>query len=636
MDIVKEKLGVIYSPEETIFRVWAPKRNMINLALYKDSLTRTREIYNMKKKPNGVHECIIKVDLKDKFYTYLVEGSHEVTDPYSIASSINSQRSGIIDLSETDPNGWENHREPLNRPICEEIIYELNIKDFSISPSSGAYHRGKFLGLCEEKIQYNGSSTGIDHLEELGITAVHLMPVFDFSTVNEEEEFFYKDGNYNWGYDPEHYNVPEGSYGTDPRNPKSRILELKTMIMKLHEKDIKVILDVVYNHTYKTQNSNFNIINPDYYYRKNPDGTYSDGAGCGNELATEKPMVRKFIIDSLEYWLREYRVDGFRFDLMALIDRETMEEITSSLRKYKKDLIIYGEPWTAGPTVLEKNLRTRKGCQTKLGIAMFNDGFRDAIKGDNDGLIKGFSQGNIHSKIETETGIVGSISYDEKHRGFTRSPEETINYINSHDNLILYDKIKKLFPVALKDEIILYNKLAFSILLTSQGIPFIHGGNEFLRSKNMDKNSYNSGIWINQIDWSLKEKNRGFYEYIRDLILLRKKYKEFTLSTEEEIKKGIKFLDMKLQGNLIAYTLKMESKGEYLLVLHNGNNTTSTIYCKNIRSHLIYWSNMKVENLYLREIFNLDGIVEGREERKNIERININKISTTIYRVRID
>lgn len=635
-NLINEELGLNYSRERSIFKVWAPEKNNISLVLYHNSRTSTREIFRMEKGPNGVHKSVIKTDLKGKYYTYLVDGIREVTDPYSITTSLNSKRSGIIDLVETNPNGWENHRRPGERPLCEEVIYELNIKDFTINKNSGAYHRGKYLGLCEERTRYRGLATGIDHLVELGITAVHLMPVYDFITVDENEDRFYDDDNYNWGYDPEHYNSPEGSYSIDPEDPKSRILELKTMIMKLHQRDIKVILDVVYNHTYKTETSNLNILNPDYYYRKRPDGSFSNGSGTGNELATERPMVRKLILDSLKYWLREYKVDGFRFDLMSLIDKKTMEKITSSLRKDKKDLIIYGEPWTGGDSVLEEDLRTRKSSGRELGIALFNDGFRNAIKGDNDGLERGFSQGNSLLKISTEIGIVGSIDYDEQHRGFAKSPEETINYVNSHDNLILYDKVKKLYPGAAREELIPYNKLALSILFTSQGIPFIHEGNEFLRSKNMDHNSYNSGIGVNQVDWSLKEKNIDFYKYVKDLILLRKTYGEFTLSSGGEIKEKIKFLDMKLQGNLIVYTIKRDLEGKWLLVVHNGNPRMSKIYSSNIKDHLEYWCGYNIKDLYIKRIFNKDGILKEGKSLKNIENINIEKISTSVYEVKID
>lgn len=623
--MVDDILGVIYSTDQTIFRVWAPERDRIDILLYDNGVSDSRKVYIMKKQLSGVHETIIKEDLKDKCYNYLVEELYEVTDPYATGSSVNSKKSAIVDMHTTNPKGWEYHNIPKIMPITKEIIYELHVKDFTIDSSSGANHRGKFLGLTEENTNYNDLSTGIDHLKDLGITCVHLMPVYDFSTVNEEEEHFYNDDNYNWGYDPELYNVPEGSYSTNPLDAKSRIIELKTMIMKLHEANIKVVLDVVYNHTYKSEGSNLNILYPNYYYRTTEDKSFSDGSGCGNELATERPMVRKFIIDSLKLWLEEYKVDGFRFDLMALMDINTMKEIVDSLREIKEDIIIYGEPWAGGPTVLPEDMMTKKGTQGELGIAIFNDGFRDAIKGDNDGVSKGFSQGNKDYKSATKKGIIG---------GYFDCPNESINYINAHDNLILFDKMKKTFPLASDEEIIRYNKFALGILFFSQGIPFIHAGNEFLRSKGMDHNSYKSPISINKIDWSLKEENFDFYKYTRDLIEFRKRYDEFTLSTSEEIKEKIRFFHSKDNDNLISYTIKRDVVNEYLLIIHNGNNEEINIEISSIKADLEKAYNLKVNNIKLIELFNYNGIMAEKEILS--EEINILQYSNYIYKISSD
>ncbi len=561
------KLGMDYSKEKTKFRVWAPDKSRIDLLLYEKSQSIIRKVYPMEKKEDGTHYVEIHGDIKDKFYTYLVEEKDEITDPYSIAVSLNSIRSAVVDLNDTNPKGWDTHKIPPTNNLCESIIYETHVKDFTIDKSSGVKYKGKYLGFVEEGTRYNGHSTGLDHLIDLGITHVHLMPINDFLTVREEVECFYNKDNYNWGYDPEHYNAVEGSYSLNPEDPKARIIELKTLIMKLHENGIRVILDVVYNHTYRSKYSNFNILNPGYYYRILKDGEFSNGSGCGNELATERPMVRKFIKDSLKYWLEEYKVDGFRFDLMGLMDIETTEEIVKELKTLKEDILIYGEPWTGGDSILSDSETTSKGTQGGKGFALFNDDFRDAIKGDNDGYKKGFSQGNIDGKAGTETGIAGSIYYDDSHIGFTSSPSETINYVNSHDNLILQDKLIKVFPKSSTDEIIKYNKFVMSILFTSQGIPFIHAGNEFLRSKQMVKNSYKSDVSINGIDWSLKEKNIDFYKYMKELIQIKKYYKEFTMTNRDEIIKNIKFFDTKLDENLIAYTIKRRKPEKYLLVI---------------------------------------------------------------------
>lgn len=615
------KLGMKYSPKETMFRVWAPEREKVELLLYENSNDNNSKAFKMEKTLEGVHELIVKGDLKGKFYTYLVEGKDEVTDPYSIASSMNSEKSAIIDLKDTNPKGWEDHTIPEKRSITQEIIYEVHIKDFTIHKSSGVNHRGKYLGFCEENSKYNGLTTGIDHLKELGITCVHLLPVYDYLTVNEDIDEFYKDDNYNWGYDPELYNVPEGSYSIDSKDPSLRILELKTMIMNLHQAGIKVILDVVYNHTYKSYDSNFNILNPGYYYRMNPDGSFSNGSGCGNEVATEKPMVRKFILDSLKYWLEEYKVDGFRFDLMALMDIYTMKEITEELREIKEDIIIYGEPWAGGSTVLPEEIMTTKKMHSQLGIAVFNDEFRDAIKGDNDGYSKGYSQGN-DSYIETvKNGILGKMF---------NSPKASINYVNCHDNLILYDKMKKVFPESSEEEIQEFNKFALSILLLSQGIPFIHSGNEFLRSKSMVENSYKSPVSINGIDWSLKEKNYEFYSYIRDLIKIRKSYEEFSISLSKEIDDKIKYLDIK--SNLIAYTISRAEKVEFLLIIHNGNMEEVNILTDDILEILKEIFITDKNHIKITEVFNYGGILK---ENNVVDKLTIKRLSTSIYEIQL-
>ncbi|MFA7412799.1 MAG: type I pullulanase, partial [Tissierellaceae bacterium] len=502
-----KSLGLNYAADKSTFRVWSPLQNKIELLIYSSSRDIWRESHTMTKCEDGVHEVTVMGDLKGKYYTFLLHGKEEISDPYAIASSVNSIRSAIVDLEETNPEGWESHALPDMVESFQPIIYEVHVKDFTVHPSSGVEFPGKYLGFAEKDTEYKGLSTGISHLVELGITHVHLMPVYDFLTVKEDKEYFYYQNNYNWGYDPELYNVPEGSYSTEPEEAEVRIRELKTLIMELHKSGIKVILDVVYNHTYRTSDSNFERLMPAYYYRKYEDESYSNGSACGNELATEKPMVRRFILDSLLHWVKEYRVDGFRFDLMALIDIDTVEEVLGALREIRPDILIYGEPWTANASALPDRQRTSKGKQGKMKFALFNDDFRDAIKGDNDGEGRGFIQGNLDYRIPTETGIAGSIYYDDGHIGFTTSSVETINYINSHDNLILADKLRRSCPQGDEETLERLNKFALSILFSSQGIPFIHAGNEFMRSKKMVENSYNSPLEVNAIDWSLKEKN---------------------------------------------------------------------------------------------------------------------------------
>lgn len=630
----QKRLGFIYAPHETIFRVWSPLKEQIHLLLYSNADTIRRKSYPMFKSEDGVHEVIIGEDLKGYYYTYLIDGTLEVTDPYSVASSLNSVRSAIIDLNDSNPVGWEEQLIPTINNPCDAIIYEVHIKDFTGDISSGAVNRGKYLGFVEKDTKYNNVSTGLSHLIDLGVTHIHLLPVYDFLTVREEAEFFYNDDNYNWGYDPELYNVPEGSYSTQPNNPINRIVELKKMIMDLHNQGFKVIVDVVYNHTFRSKDSNFNILVPNYYYRTLEDGTFSNGSGCGNEVATRRPMVRKFIIDSLLYWVSEYKVDGFRFDLMALIDIDTMEAGIVELRKINPDIMIYGEPWSGGISTLPHNKTTTKGTQGNLSFALFNDNFRDAIKGNNDSNGKGFVQGNLDHKIAVETGITGSIYYDDGHIGFTMKPSETINYINSHDNLIITDKMQKVYPSMDNEGMKRLNKLAFSILLTSQGIPFIHAGNEFLRSKKGHHNTYNLPLSINGIDWSLKEKNLSYYNYFKDLIQLRKSYKAFRLTNSKEIKSKLKFMEYPGSCTIIAYTIFEGDK--YLLVIYNANPHNCFISNAIVKEHLIKnYNHFISHNIKLVPVLDEDGLVEPFIKEETIEPyvIEIPYYATLIFEI---
>lgn len=630
-----KKLGIDYSKEKTRFRVLAPTIDDIKLLIYEGPEEISRTMHKMERDRDGIYETSVEGDLNGKFYTYLVDGRDEVTDPYSYAVSLNGIRSAILDLSETDPTGFKYHKIPYRENHCKSVIYEVHIKDFTIDSSSGVQHKGKYLGFCEEGTSYKGLSTGIDHLKELGITHLHLMPVYDYLSVKEEKEYFNLEENYNWGYDPEHYNIPEGSYSIKPEDPKMRIKELKTLIMKIHEAGISVVVDVVYNHTFRGETSNFNVLYPNYFYRRLKDGKFSDGTNCGNEIASEKEMVRKFIKESLIYWLEEYKIDGFRFDLMALIDIDTVEEIVSELKEMKSDILIYGEPWTAGETMLSPSKTTSKGTQAGKGFAFFNNEFRNAIKGDNDGYGKGFAQGNIEGKNGTETGLVGSIYYSDAHIGFASSPSETINYVNSHDNLILQDKLIKLYPKSTNKELIKYTKFIMSILFTAQGIPFIHAGNEFLRSKDMVSNSYNSKMSINAIDWSLKEQNIELFNFMKDAIELKKTYPEFSIASADEIREKIKFLDTKLDENLIAYTIEIDKCSRYFLVIHNGNLKDKLILSANIKKHIKYHYCKDAIEMKLKKIFGMEGLVEGQVKRWDPHGIKTLSLSSSIWEIKI-
>jgi len=582
LPITEKKLGAIYESHQTTFNVWAPTRKSMTIAIYESAKSPFRELFPMYKTEDGVFSLTIEGDLHGTHYTYVVDQSEEVTDPYCHSSSSNSLRSAVVDLERTNPDNWHTHSRPKGAMGCDAILYEVHVNDFSSHKESGMLNKGKYLAFTETGTAINHISTGIDHLVDLGVTHVHLMPVYDYITVDEELD---DDKNYNWGYDPEHYNSPEGSYSTNPNDPVSRIKELKAAIMALHEKGLKVVLDVVYNHTYRTESSNFNTLVPQYYHRVTEDGIFSNGSGCGNEFASENPMARKFIIDSLLYWASEYKVDGFRFDLMALIDIETIDLARQELVKIDPEIIIYGEPWMGGLSTLPESKRIYKGVQCNKGFSLFNDEFRDAIKGDNDGWGTGYVQGNRDTKHKMHIGIVGSIPFDSSYIGFASHPCESINYFNSHDNLIIYDKLKASKQHASKDELMRMNKLCFSILMTSQGIPFFHAGNEFLRDKKGVHNSYNAPMSVNAINWKNKIEHINFYHYVKDLIRLRKDYPCFRLKSAEDIQPRIHFIEdssfVEAFKSSIVYVIKTKQSEktpnsvdynlsyECLLVAHN-------------------------------------------------------------------
>lgn len=640
--VSNQKLGALYTNEETTFHIWAPTQNHLKIAHYETARGLHRTLYDMSKDSDGVFKVTIKGDLHGTFYTLITDDQSEITDPYAISTNTNGIRSAIVDLNQTNPEGWNTHEIPKGNTLCDAIIYEMHIKDFTSHKTSGIHHKGKFLGLTESGTQFKHYTTGLDHLVDLGITHVHLLPVYDYLTVDETDN---SDTNYNWGYDPEHYNVPEGCYATNPEDPSVRIFELKKAIMALHEKGLKVVLDVVYNHTYRSHYSNFNVLVPGYYHRLTDDGNFSNGSGCGNEIASENPMVQKFIVESLKYWAQEYKVDGFRFDLMGLMDLKTVDVFMAELKKINPDILIYGEPWTGGLTTLPENQRVFKGAQIGKGYSLFNDDFRNALKGDNDGTEKGFIHGNKNSAHATLTGIVGSIPFDDHHIGFAGKAGESINYFNSHDNLILWDKILKSTENASFETLIRMNKLAFSILLTAQGIPFFHAGNEFLRDKKGHHNTYNASLKINAIDWENKAKHYGFYTYVRDLIALRKKYKCLRLSDAEAIKKRIHIIKdvsfSDLIKNGIVYTIDQDETEDFhrLMIVHNPSHTPMLLETHRILSYLCAQKYPDVppavHNVKIERIFDENGWFKDSKslnpDHQNI--LKIDPISTHIFKL---
>jgi len=581
-------LGLAYTPASSVFRIWSPPASAVELKLYESGIGGiAKETIPMQKSVSGTWTAVINRDLKGIFYTVRanINGrwSNEVTDPYARATGINGQRAQVIDLKETNPIGWEKDQSPnfsaKNLPT-DAIIYELHVRDATIDEESGAKHKGKFLGLAETGTKNKaGLSTGLDHIKELGVTHVHLLPFYDYNSVDET-----KTGQYNWGYDPVNYNVPEGSYSTDASDGRTRIRELKQMIQAFHQNGLRVVMDVVYNHTALTETSNFNQLVPGYYYRQRPDGSFSDATACGNETASERAMMRKFMLESVVYWVKEYHIDGFRFDLMGVHDIETMNLISDTLHKIKPDILLYGEGWTAGASPYPEEKRAvKKNAHLLKGIAVFSDDIRDGIKGSVfDIKDRGFATGKIANAESVKFGIVASLPHRQidmskvnySKEPYASDPANVITYAECHDNNILWDKIALSVPDASEEERKKMHELALTIVLTSQGIPFLHAGSEFLRSKFGEENSYNKGDSVNAIRWGLKTKNVSTVTLIRKLINLKKRYPELRLSTKQAVIENIQFGQNNQEG-VITYVIDGEGlndKGNKIFVVFNNKS----------------------------------------------------------------
>jgi pullulanase len=578
-------LGLTYSPTHSTFKIWAPTAGKAQLHLYEKGIGGAAiQTIDMKKGKNGEWEALLDGDQKQKYYTFqvLIEGQWmaEVPDPYAKAVGVNGARAMVVDLSETDPEGWEDDTRPALNGYEDIIIYELHVRDLSISDDSGIEQKGKFLGLTETgTVNADGLSTGIDHIKSMGVTHVHLLPAFDFRSIDETR---LEENKYNWGYDPLNYNVPEGSYSTDPYDGRVRIREFKTMVKALHEAGLRVILDVVYNHTGFTKESNFNQLVPGYYYRQDSLGNFANGSACGNETASERPMMRKFMIESVRHWIEEYHLDGFRFDLMALHDIETMNQISKMARQIDPTIFIYGEGWQAGGSPLAADKQATKYHAAQLDhIAVFSDDIRDAIKGHVFSPKQaGFVGGRQGLKESIQFGIVAAtehpqINYSKVNYSgapYADYPLKTITYVSCHDNHTLWDKIKLSRPDASPADQIKMAKLALTIVLTSQGVPFLHAGSEFLRTKNGVENSFESPDSVNQIDWGRKTAHQEVVAYVQALIRLRKAHPAFRMKDAASIQKHLTFLETQ-DELLVAYELKGHANGddwEDILVAFNG------------------------------------------------------------------
>lgn len=563
-----------YAPEATQFTLWAPTADEVRLMLYEAGEGgHAYETVSMERAEEGTWKTKVEKDLKGKFYTFNVkiDGKWQGDTPgiNAKAVGVNGKRAAIIDLRETDPEGWaEDKRPPLASP-ADIIIYEVHHRDFSVHPSSGIEHKGKFLAMTETGTKNpGGMATGIDHLKELGVTHVHILPSYDYASVDETR---LDENKYNWGYDPLNYNVPEGSYSTDPYRPEVRIREFKQMVQALHKAGIRVVLDVVYNHTFNTAESNFERTVPGYFYRQRPDGTLADGSACGNETASNRPMMRKYMIESVLYWINEYHIDGFRFDLMGIHDIETMNEIRKAASAVDPTIFIYGEGWAASaPQMPEDSLAMKANTYKMPGIAAFSDEMRDALRGPFNNNEQGaFLAGLPGGEESIKFGIAGAVKHPQVNNDsvnyskapWAGQPTQMISYVSCHDDMCLVDRLKASVPGITPEELVRLDKLAQTAVFTSQGVPFIYAGEEVMRDKKGVHNSYQSPDSINAIDWDRKTLNADAFAYYKGLIHLRRNHPAFRLGDAELVRKHLEFLSVE-GTNLVAYRLKDHAGGD--------------------------------------------------------------------------
>ena len=599
----KGVLGVEYSKDKTSFVIWAPNANNVRLALFgKNEMEYNNspdEIINMSKGEKGTWNVELKKDLNGYFYNYLVTNAgneREVIDPYAKAVGVNGNRGMVVNLKETDPVSFSNDNKPSLISPTMSIIYELHIRDFSINKMSGISElkKGKYAAFTEVDTNIPGkfSKTCVNYMKYLGVTHIHLMPVFDYETIDESDT---KKQQYNWGYDPKNYFVPEGSYSMNPYSGSERIREFKEMVFSLHKSGIRVIMDMVFNHTWKSHNSNLNLAVPGYYYRHDYNGNFSNGSGCGNELASERFMVRKLIVDAVTYWAKEYHIDGFRFDLMGLHDIDTMKTIRRRLDEIDPSILIYGEGWTGGATTLSSEMQAIKQNITKfdkMQVAAFSDDTRDGVKGHVFNVNeRGFVNGRRGLEDTIKFCIVGAtgqrdINYDRviySHWSWANEPYQCINYISAHDNYTLWDKLAMSNRDASESKRMNMNKLAAAIILTSQGIPFFQAGEEFLRSKKNDDGTFNHDSYkspdrVNNLEWERTVIYKEVVDYYKGLISLRKKYKAFRMNSRNEISKNLIFLkkgENFYKDNIVAYIIKDYSEEDFcnkIVVIFNAND----------------------------------------------------------------
>lgn len=568
-------LGVTYTPAATTWKVWSPAIDSLRLHLYRtgheDDLLATHDFVHG---DQGVWSITLSGDWEGHYYT--VQALHEgrwlaeVPDPYARATGVNGARGMVIDLDRTDPKDWAMDTRPVLSSLSDVILYELHVRDLSAHPNSGITHARQYLGLTETgRTNAAGLPTGLDHIRELGVTHVHLLPVFDFMprSIDERDPA----GRYNWGYDPQNYNVPEGAYASDPYDGAVRIREFKQMVQALHSAGLRVVMDVVYNHTGVTEESNFNQIAPGYYYRHNADGSFSNASACGNETASERPMMRKFMLESMRYWVEEYHIDGFRVDLMGIHDIATMNAIAADLKSIDSTILVYGEGWTAGDSPLPYEQRALKAHAKALkDVAVFSDDMRDGLKGSVfEHTERGFVNGASGQEESIKFGVVAATDHPQVDTSrvkyakafWSPSPQQTINYVSCHDNHTLWDKLQLTHPDADEATRLKMHRLAHSIVLTSQGIPFIHAGAELARTKSGVENSFEHPDSINRLDWDRKTQYAAHHAYFQALIALRKAHPAFRLHSAKAIAENVHFLPDTPSG-IVAFWIDGAAVGD--------------------------------------------------------------------------
>lgn len=595
-------LGAVYTKKYTAFRLWAPTADAVTLCLYRegdgDCLSDTLP---MKRDVQGTWTIRVDGDLRHVYYTYRLERSGktvESQDPYSVAVGVNGQRSMVLDLKETDPENFKEDHGPVFSNRTDLVICEISVLDSTADGSSGVKYPGKYLGLAEKGTKNKeGEATGLDYLKSLGITHVQIMPMYDFASIDEAAP---KKREYNWGYDPLNYNVPEGSFSTDPFHGEVRIREMKEMIAAFHREGIGVIMDVVYNHTYDLD-SCLQKCEPDYYYRMN--GTrYSNASACGNEIASEQPMMRKYIVESVCYWAREYHVDGFRFDLMGVLDIDTMNEISRRLKEINPYIILYGEGWTGGTSTMPEFRRAMKRNARMLdGIGMFSDDIRDMVRGHvfynkDCGYVSGKEKMKVAVRYCATGGVwhpqVDYAAYTYAVGGtWTDTPEKVINYVSCHDNLTLWDKLQISRPDCDAGERLAMNRLAAAMVFTAQGVPFFLSGEEFARTKpagkngEVSENSYNLPYETNVLRYDWNDEQKELQQYYRGLIAFRKAHKGLRMTDAEEIRQNILFMEMTSEQT-IAFTIRQPE--ETLLVAYNASGRKETLLLPDDRTWTLY------------------------------------------------